>query len=223
MTDVSRDAKSQHVITASEAASLLFLPGAGGYAAMWQPVSDGLSQRGRRHFFTWPGFAGAPADPRVRGISDLAERVAREITGPVVLFAHSMGGLIAMRAALAKPERVRAMVLAVTSGGVDVRALGAADWRPQFALNNPGAPRWFLEARDDLTEQLPRISAPVLLLWGDADPISPVAVGRHLANLLPHAELIVVPGGTHDLIVERAHDILPVIERHLQRALEPGR
>lgn len=190
---------------------------------MWQPVSDGLAHFGRRHFYTWPGFAGAPADPSVRGISDLAERVAREITGPAVLFAQSMGGLIAMRAALAQPERVRAMVISVTSGGLDVRALGAADWRPQFALNNPDTPRWFLDARDDLTEQLPRISAPVLLLWGDADPISPVAVGRRLAELLPHAELIVVPGGSHDLIVERTADILPAIARHVQRALQSAR
>jgi len=207
-------------VNASEAERLFFLPGAGGHSTMWKPVSDGLSHRGRRHFFAWPGFAGAPADPSVRGISDLAARVTDEITEPAVLFAQSMGGLIAMRAALARPEQIRAMVLSVTSGGIDVHALGALDWRPRFALSNPDVPRWFLDARDDLTEQLPRISAPVLLLWGDADPISPVAVGRRLAELLPDAELVVVPGGSHDLIAERASDILPDIERHLGRALQ---
>ncbi|WP_437987043.1 alpha/beta fold hydrolase [Sorangium sp. So ce117] len=200
--------------------ALLFLPGAGGDTTMWKPVSDGLSHRGRRRFFSWPGLGGAAADPAVRGMSDLVERVVNEITGPVVLFAQSMGGLIALREAMARPERVRAMVLSVTSGGIDVRTLGAVDWRPQFEQRNPGAPRWFLDARDDLSPRLHEISTSVLLLWGDADPISPVAVGRRLAELLPRAELIVVPGGTHDLVSERAGEVSPHIERHLERALK---
>jgi poly(3-hydroxyoctanoate) depolymerase len=202
---------------ASEA--LLYLPGAGGDTTLWKPVADGLSHPGQRHFFSWPGFAGAPADPSVTGIDDLVQRVVERITGPVVLFAQSMGGLIALRAALARPDKVRAMILSVTSGGIDVEALGAVDWRPQFAERNPGAPRWFLEARDDLGPRLPDIAAPVLLLWGDADPISPVAVGRRLAGLLPKAELVVVSGGTHDLVSERAKEVLPHIERHLASML----
>jgi pimeloyl-ACP methyl ester carboxylesterase len=207
--------------TAPEA--LLFLPGAGGDSTMWKPVSDGLSHRGRRHSFGWPGFAGVPADPTVRGLSSLVARVEAEITGPTVLFAQSMGGLIALRAAMAKPESVRALVLSVTSGGIDVRALGGVDWRPQFEQSNPDAPRWFLDARDDLTPELGRIAAPVLLLWGDADPISPVAVGHALARLLPRAELVLIPGGTHDLIRERASEVVPHIERHLERALTHAR
>jgi poly(3-hydroxyoctanoate) depolymerase len=195
----------------------LFLPGAGGDTTLWHPVSAGLRHGVPRYFFGWPGFGGAPEDASVRGLDDLVEQVVARITGPVVLFAQSMGGLIALRAALARPERVRAMVLSVTSGGLDMRALGATDWRPQFAQRNPGAPRWFLDAKDDLTPHLHRISAPALLLWGDVDPISPVAVGRRLAQLLPRTELVVVPGGNHDLVSERAHEILPHIERHLRR------
>jgi pimeloyl-ACP methyl ester carboxylesterase len=186
---------------------------------LWKPVADGLSHRGQRQFVSWPGFGAAAADPSVRGLSDLVERVVERITGPVVLFAQSMGGLIAFQAALARPDKVRALVLSVTSGGIDVRALGGSDWRPAFARQNPGTPRWFLDAQDDLTPRLQQISAPALLLWGDADPISPVPVGRRLAQLLPHSELRVVPGGTHDLVSERAHEVLPMIERHLERAL----
>jgi pimeloyl-ACP methyl ester carboxylesterase len=202
--------------------ALLFLPGAGGNTALWRPVSAGLSHTGRRHFFSWPGFAGAPPDPTVRGIDDLVARVVREISGPVVLFAQSMGGLVALRAALAVPHRIRALVLSVTSGGLDLAALGAVDWRPQFEQHNPHAPRWFLDARDDLAPQLAQIFAPVLLLWGDTDPISPVKVGQRLAQLLPDAELVVIPGGTHDLASERASEVLPHIERHLERALRPA-
>jgi pimeloyl-ACP methyl ester carboxylesterase len=187
---------------------------------LWKPVSDGLSHAGERRFFAWPGFGGAPLDPTLRGIDDLVERVVREISGPVVLFAQSMGGLIALKATLGVPGRVRALVLSVTSGGIDVRALGGSDWRTEFAKANPNLPTWFLEAREDLTSVLPSIDVPTLLLWGDADAISPVAVGRRLAGLLPQSELVVIPGGTHDLASERANDVLPHIERHLAAALE---
>jgi pimeloyl-ACP methyl ester carboxylesterase len=203
-----------------DAEALLFLPGAGGDSTLWQPVAAALSHRGRRHFFSWPGFGGAPADASVSGISGLVTRVVTHITGPAVLFAQSMGALVALRAALAVPDRIRALVLSVTSGGIDVGALGGVDWRPQFERHNPDAPRWFLDARDDLEPRLHEVRAPVLLLWGDADPISPVAVGRRLAELLPDAELVVVPGGTHDLASERANEVVPYIERHLERALK---
>ncbi len=195
----------------------MFLPGASGDTALWRPVADLLSHRGRRRFFSWPGFCGVPVDPSVRGIDDLVERVVVEITGPVVLFAQSMGGIIALRAALAVPKLVRALVLSVTSGGIDVRALGAVDWRPEFEKQNPQVPRWFLEARDDMTSQLRQVSAPALLLWGDADEISPIAVGRRLAELLPCSALVILPGGTHDLARERANEVALHIDQHLRR------
>lgn len=58
---------------------------------------------------------------------------------------------------------------------------------------------------------------PVLLLCGDADPISPVAVGRRLAELLPRAELVVIPGGTHDLVCDRAAEVAPHIDSAIRR------
>ena len=112
-------------------------------------------------------------------------------------------------------NRVKPLVLSVTSGGLDVAALGARDWRPAYREQNPDVPDWFLAAREDLSHRLGELACPVLLLWGDADPISPVAVGRRLAELLRSAELVVINNGTHDLVAERAPDIIPLIEKHL--------
>jgi poly(3-hydroxyoctanoate) depolymerase len=195
--------------------TLLFLPGASGNTDFWTPVANGLRHRGQRKFLAWPGFGGVPSEPSVNGISDLVARVVDSISGPVDLLAQSMGGVIAIRAALQKPDLVKHLVLAVTSGGLDMSALGAEDWRPMFLTQNPKLPRWFADEHEDLRDRLRELSLPVLLLWGDADPISPVSVGRQLAELLPRAELVVLNGGTHDLVFDRATEIVPYIEKHL--------
>lgn len=193
----------------------MFLPGASGNTRFWQPVAERLSHAGSRRFLGWPGFGDTPADERVRSTEDLVARVVAELTAPVVLCAQSMGGSIALRVALQKPELVSHLVLSATSGGLDVSALGGTNWRPWFREAFPHTPRWFDDERIDLSERLSQVQIPVLLLWGDADPISPVAVGERLAQLLPHATLVVIAGGTHDVACERADEVAPLIERHL--------
>lgn len=197
------------------AEKLMFLPGAAGNTEFWKPVSDGLRHPGAREFLAWPGFGGVPREPDVNGIDDLVRRVVASITCPVALLAQSMGGVIALRAALQRPELVKHLVLSVTSGGLDVASLGAVDWRPEYTKQNPTWPDWFSHEREDLTDRLDRITCPVLLLWGDADPISPVAVGRRLAELLPDAKLVVIEHGGHDLVSEHATEVIPHIEKHL--------
>ena len=64
------------------------------------------------------------------------------------------------------------------------------------------------------------MTQPVLLLWGDDDPISPVSVGEYLRGLLPNACLHVVQGGKHDLVQARADEVAPLIERHLGEATD---
>jgi len=197
------------------AEKLLFLPGASGNTLFWKPVSDGLHHPGQRELLAWPGFGGIPPEPGVKGIADLVERVSASITAPVDLLAQSMGGTVAIRAALRKPHLVKHMVLSVTSGGLDIASLGGVDWRPAFRELNPAVPCWFQDDREDLTSRLGELPFPVLLLWGDADPISPVAVGHRLSGLFPRAELVVIRNGTHDLVSERAAEIIPLIEKHL--------
>jgi pimeloyl-ACP methyl ester carboxylesterase len=199
------------------AETLMFLPGAAGNTQLWRPVADRLRHPGVRRLFGWPGLGGLPPEPDVTGLDDLVARVTGAMTGPVDILAQSMGGIIAVRAALERPHLVRHLVLSVTSGGIDMDGFGAIDWRPAFRQHNPNSPTWFLDERPDLSARLHEITAPVLLLWGDADPISPVAVGRRLAELFSDAQLVVLRGGTHDLAFERADEVLPHIERHLAR------
>lgn len=195
----------------------MFLPGALGRTQLWEPVANLLSHPARKVHMGWPGFGTIPPDPAVSGIDDLVARVVTKIDQPTALIAQSMGGVVAIRTALEKPWLVTHLVLAVTSGGVDVGSIGGEDWRPSFLRANPQLPRWFSTYQEDLSPRLSELTMPVLLLWGDSDPISPVSVGEQLAALLPCSHLHVVEGGDHDLVEMHAAAIAPMIETHLSR------
>jgi pimeloyl-ACP methyl ester carboxylesterase len=198
---------------------LLFLPGAGGNPSFWEPVSELLMHPASKIRLGWPGFGSVPADPLVNGIDDLVAKVISEIDQPTALIAQSMGGVIAIQVALKRPELITHLVLTVTSGGIDMSDLEVEDWRPTFLDTNPSFPRWFTDYKSDLSANLESIKIPVLLIWGDADPISPVAVGERLKGLLPFARLHVIPGGLHDLANTLASSVAPLIDEHLSHAV----
>jgi len=195
---------------------LFFLPGALGRTEFWHPASNLLTYPASRIHVTWPGFSGIPADPNVTGIDDLVAKVVAQLDQPSAIIAQSMGGVVALLAALKKPELVTHLVLSVTSGGMDLGAFGAEDWRPATRAEHPDFPDWFTSYHEDLTPKLPTLHIPTLLLWGDADRISPVKVGQRLGSLLPRAELHVFPGAGHDLGCTFADLVAPLIDRHLR-------
>jgi len=199
-------------------ANAFFLPGAGASASFWRPVADRLSGPRQMRMLSWPGLGNEPPAAEVRGIDDLVSMLLAELGEPADLIAQSMGGLVAIRAALAAPARVRRMVLAATSAGVPVDDLGGSNWRPEYRKAFPAAATWITEVREDLSTQIASIAAPVLLIWGDADFISPLAVGRRLLELLPNARLHIVIGGGHDLALTHADEVAAVIQEHLDAA-----
>jgi pimeloyl-ACP methyl ester carboxylesterase len=196
--------------------ALLFLPGAGGDPAFWHPAGALLPATWRKTYLGWPGLGDQPHDPAIRGLDDQVARAAAALDAPSVVIAQSMGGIVAVRLALAHPERISHLVLVATSGGLDLARFGVADWRADYRQRFPDAAPWIVETRADHEPDFPRIAAPTLLIWGDRDPISPIAVGQHLARLLPHARLTIVPGGSHALATEQPARVADLIRRHLE-------
>jgi pimeloyl-ACP methyl ester carboxylesterase len=195
---------------------LLFLPGAGADLAFWRPLGDRLPATWEKVYCGWPGLGAQPPSPTVNSQADLVNLVEAEIgEEPVDLLAQSMGGAIALQIALKHPQKVRRLVLAVTSGGVDMSGVGAADWRSDYQQAFPQAANWIMEPWPDLTSAIGKITQPTLLLWGDRDPISPIGVGERLAQLLPNAVLKVVPQGDHGFVFDRSETIVEDILQHL--------
>ncbi|WP_047862859.1 alpha/beta fold hydrolase [Archangium gephyra] len=194
---------------------LLFLPGAGGAASFWHPLGAVLPASWRKTYLSWPGLGHEPHEPALQGLDDAVAHAASRLERPSVVVAQSMGGLVAVRLALAHPDRISHLILTATSGGIDVASSGAADWRGSYRAEYPNASEWILTERTELSAELHRLSIPTLLLWGDADPISPVGVGRQLERLLPRARLRVLTGGDHMFARDRAGEIAPWIAEHL--------
>ncbi|MFM2419340.1 MAG: hypothetical protein RL385_4063 [Pseudomonadota bacterium] len=200
----------------SVAQHTLFLPGASGSTLFWMPVASQLADVTTTTILGYPGFGETPARTDVKGFDDLVRLTEAALSpSPTDVVAQSMGGLIALLVALQHPGRVRKLVLTATSGGLDMRAHRAFDWRANFRAAFPRAPSWFADTRIDLQSQLHALDLPVLLVWGDADPISPLSVGKALEQLLPNAELVVIPGGEHDVARTHAADMGALVRRFL--------
>jgi pimeloyl-ACP methyl ester carboxylesterase len=178
-------------------------------------VASRLPREWDARLLSWPGAGDVPSSPDVRGYGDLVELAARAVPDGGDVVAHSMGGAVAIGLALARPRKIRRLVLVATSGGLDVAAVGGGDWREEYRAEFPRAAAWVTEQRVDHGPELGRLELPVCLIWGDADPISPLAVGRALNAQLAGSVLHVIAGGTHALAREHPEDVAALVERHL--------
>ena len=196
--------------------AVVYLPGAGGLASFWRPVADLLRPRREPRLVEYPGFGETPPNPSIHNVSDLLDTMLAWLPASFDLVAQSMGGALALRLALDYPERLRRLVLVATTGGIEVRRLGAAEWRTSdWVAQRPEMPRWFVDDRSDLGDRLPTLGVPTLVLIGDADPLAPLGVGEYLRDQIPGAALEIVAGGTHAMAEELPERIAALIDRHL--------
>ena len=199
-------------MTSTASPSLLFLPGGSGRGEFWDPIRAELADLPTMAV-DWPGLGGTPAVPSVRSYDGLVAHVADMIDAPVALVGQSMGGYVAARVAVAVPDRVTHLVLAVTSAGVDMAALGATDWRPGARRSRPDDPPWVYDDQPDLSDSLAQLTVPVLLLWASRDAISPLTVGERLQHLLVGSELVVYDSDDHWVVRDHAVDVASRIRR----------
>lgn len=137
----------------------------------------------------------------------------------------SLGGRIAMSLALDWPQRAGRLVLIATSP----RA-GGARWLVRAGLLVAGIlgprgryrqPRYAMKAqfdattRFDATARLPQITAPSLIVHGQADHIAPVSLAHQMHALIPNSRLVLMHGGQlaplltqHRRLVSEIHTFL---------------
>jgi len=196
---------------------LIFLPGASGRRAMWDSWIDRFKRDYSTAVVGWPGLDNEPENPGILEIADLSQLVSMHVEPRSVLIAQSMGGVVALHTLLNHSDSVAALILCVTSGGLDRTEFDCDNWRPDFVRNNPGTPAWFLDHDEDLSQTWATISVPVLLIWGGDDRISPVAMGNRLNQLIPNSSLLVFQGAGHDVAETHAGQLLPAVSEFLKK------
>jgi pimeloyl-ACP methyl ester carboxylesterase len=68
----------------------------------------------------------------------------------------------------------------------------------------------------DLRPVLPKVACPVLVLAAGRDAAMPLERTQAVADAIPGANLVVVPGSGHALIVEREDEFILLVERFLE-------
>jgi pimeloyl-ACP methyl ester carboxylesterase len=129
---------------------------------------------------TYAGWKGSLPEDEVRARVAGAERM---LTEPAGAFEPTFHGLFAAD----PPEDV-----------IEVLDAIAADVRRESLRVALAA-----MAEADLTDVLPTIAVPTLLLWGELDARSPLSVAHAFARAIPRAELAVIPGAGHMSNLER--------------------
>lgn len=148
---------------------------------------------------------------------------------PVHLLGNSFGGTIAFSYAIRRPDAV-ATVTAVESSPPTTAWFHRIAFRLHQVVDQPGrraaAARDFVGAtsvaRDLPASRLPSedeiaaITCPVLCVYGGSSRMSDLA--PQVRGLLPHADVAVVPGGRHSLLIDRPETVrelvLPWLLKH---------
>jgi pimeloyl-ACP methyl ester carboxylesterase len=156
----------------------------------------------------------------------------------------SMGGMVAMHAAIAHPSRVSALVLLDTHAGAEtlykkikyramsigtkafgIRPLFPAvvpllfgrttradntalieEWKGKTAsIDVPSVTRAVsvLVKRPSIVGKLAGVTVPALVIVGEEDASLPPPISREIADALPNASLVVVPGAGHLSALEK--------------------
>lgn len=97
--------------------NIILMPGLASSRAVWDGTVDALKDQYTLHAIQVNGFAGAPALGNADNediLDDLADGIAdysSELESPAVLIGHSLGGLVAMKAALDADANLRQLVI----------------------------------------------------------------------------------------------------------------
>ncbi|HEY1529967.1 MAG TPA: alpha/beta fold hydrolase [Galbitalea sp.] len=154
---------------------------------------------------------------------------ATAVTSADVL-GHSMGGRIAQWLVIDYADRVRRLVLVSTSAGdahgptreadldaalrsSDLGAISrlffddahAEELKPLLSIGEDvtNRARHFRASRHhDALAELPGTTTPTLVLHGSEDRLAPVANAELLAAAIPGAQLEIVPGGRHGIVLD---------------------
>ena len=199
---------------------LVLVHGYGVSGQMWNRCIPYLAQERQLFIVDLPGHGHSTlaSDWRLREVAPLLAQWLRILElPPVGLMGHSMGGAIAAHLAVHAPDLVERLVLVdaaclpldralpvmITRSARSMIQRGTGSY-PLALLRDTLKPRLRLlwqAAREmghsDYTAELATLTLPTLIIWGERDVLLPIATGKALAEMLPHAMFVALPESGH--------------------------
>jgi pimeloyl-ACP methyl ester carboxylesterase len=228
--------------------TVVFLHGAGGSHHTWRDQWAGLKGAARLVIPDLPGHAGSMGAPRetVEEYAGWVPDFVKEAgISRFVLAGHSMGGAIALQAALDRIKGLEALILSGTGAKLKVSPVifdGIADRFQEFA---PELVEWMMAKatgpvlRDDVTKdilstkpstyatdfracdrfdvrgRLGGIGVPTLVIVGDDDRLTPLRYSEFLAMNIRGAVLKIIRDAGHVAMLEKSEEVNGVIAAFL--------
>lgn len=214
---------------AGEGEPVVFVHGLSGSTRWWVRNVPALAERHRVYLVDLPGFGAMRRLRRHFVLAEAADWLSAWMGALALekahLVGHSMGGYVCLRLAARQPAVVQRLILVAPAGvptgrsmvGHLVPLLGAARhatprFLPVLARDalRMGPATLLRASRDllaeDVREDLRRIQAPTLLLWGERDTLVPPAVGNLLREEIPDSRLFVLERAAHVPMFDRPED-----------------
>ncbi|PSC73386.1 alpha beta hydrolase [Micractinium conductrix] len=202
---------------AARAPPVLLLPGTGGSMYMWPPeLLTSLAASRQVTVVDWPGIGASQAPGfNYSSVDEVAEAVlafmdAEGLERPDVI-AWSLGAIILMRMAELEPDALGRLVLVSPFPGGPDRIEPAPEVLDSYVNPSPDQTNPVVGRQQAdmvlrflrtplISDELPSITSPVLIVQGELDPLVPAGNAPILAAALtgnPQVVLHVVPGAAH--------------------------
>jgi pimeloyl-ACP methyl ester carboxylesterase len=216
---------------------LILLHGLSGSGRWWGRNVPVFAESFRTYTVDLPGF-GESRDVRWSRLDDIADGLADWLVDEGLpqahIAGHSLGGAVAARLAARHPDRVDRLVLvdaAIRPDGTRTTARpanvtgtisrGLSGFAPLLVRDLLRChPRSAVAAtidalQSDWEPHLRRIEASTLVVWGERDPTTPLALGQQIAAVIPDARLITLAEAGHNPMWERAETFNAEVLRFL--------
>jgi len=213
---------------------VLLLHGLAGYAGEWSRTAEWLGDRHRVVAFDARGHGASERRPRDLSrdahLADAAYVIEHLELGPCTVIGQSLGGVTALLLAAARPELVRALVVAeampVTPGPEDIEEVERSLVRWAEDLERRGYGEWprfdpevmtrtLREAESgEYWQEWERVRCPVLVVRGGKGTLT-AAAARRMVESLPGTRLVEIPEAGHDVHLERLAEWQQAVEQFL--------
>lgn len=223
-SDPASEAAADLELVPDGGVALVCLHGLAGSSRWWDGVVADLEAAGPVHLLDLP--RAVPPNGLAAWVTERLE----ELDTPVDLVGHSLGALVALRLAAARPDLVRRLILIAPPGLAPRRSplvytvplmASLVRVRPRFLIRlvtdaARAGPRNIVRggvhvAAADVRSEAGQVLAPTLLIWGKHDRLIPSAAGPLWVAAMPVARLHIIEGASHVPMVESPAELVAAI------------